>query len=387
MELFHATRQWAERPADERFWGVEDAHAACLAYMKASRDIEVWYRDVRTEAADGEVRIVGRSDVPATLTHWSFGQLASRAGAPPSYLRTLPATLASQNINHGLKERGGADSARMLLHSNGSMLCRAFTSGEYRRIWNAQIFGLLRPLLDDGWRTPPARPSKIGDPNARPATVEDVMERSGSRGLSVKIGDMIAPAGVYASDHDMFAFMVNEERTVRTPQGELATGFFVWNSEVGDKSFGVCRFLYSHVCGNHIVWGAEDVQEIRMSHVGDAPERASRHLRVELRKYSQDGTRLLEERIREAQRIDLGSTKEKAVEAVLGIAARKKLDIRAKQAEAAYDIAEAHSDWYGSPRTPWGMANGLTELSQQTAHADERVRLDRAAGKLLGSVF
>jgi len=36
-----------------------------------------------------------RSGRTAALTYWSFGQLASIASAPPSYLRTLPATIAS----------------------------------------------------------------------------------------------------------------------------------------------------------------------------------------------------------------------------------------------------------------------------------------------------
>jgi hypothetical protein len=39
----------------------------------------------------------------AALTHWSFGQLATIAGAPPQYLRSLPAAIASDAINHGLQ--------------------------------------------------------------------------------------------------------------------------------------------------------------------------------------------------------------------------------------------------------------------------------------------
>ena len=388
MELFLASRQWAERPADQRFWDIIEAEKECRGYMETARELPVHYRDLRTEAVDGEVRLVGRQDRPALLTHWSFGQLASRAGAPPAYLRTLPATLAVQNINHGLKGKAADVSAKMLLHENGSILCRAFTSDDYKRIWNAQIFSLLVPLLGDGWRTPPARLCRnANDPRSRLATESDVMTRGGASGLSVKVGDRIAPAGVYASDHDMFCYMVNEGHTVKTAQGDLATGFFVWNSEVGDKSFGVCRFLYNYTCGNRIVYGTQDVQEIRMSHVGHAPERAARHLRIELRQYADEPVSGLEAKIKTVQAYDLGATKEEALSAVLGIAAKKRIDLRAKQLDAAYDIAELHSDWYGSPRTLWGMANGLTELSQQTPHADTRAHIDRAAGRLLDAAF
>ena len=47
---------------------------------------------------------------------------------------------------------------------------------------------------------------------------------------------MIAPAGIYASDHDMFAFLVNEEYRIDDgSDGGLARGFFVQNSEVGPR--------------------------------------------------------------------------------------------------------------------------------------------------------
>ena len=42
----------------------------------------------------------GRS---AALTHWSFEQLAGIAGGPPRYLRSLPAAIASDAINVGLR--------------------------------------------------------------------------------------------------------------------------------------------------------------------------------------------------------------------------------------------------------------------------------------------
>lgn len=42
------------------------------------------------------------SDTPLVPTHWSFGQLASQVGAPATYLRQLPATLAAINLLYGL---------------------------------------------------------------------------------------------------------------------------------------------------------------------------------------------------------------------------------------------------------------------------------------------
>jgi hypothetical protein len=38
----------------------------------------------------------------AALTNWSLEELAGIAGAPPKYLRALPAVIASDAINYGL---------------------------------------------------------------------------------------------------------------------------------------------------------------------------------------------------------------------------------------------------------------------------------------------
>ena len=77
---------------------------------------------------------------------------------------------------------------------------------------------------------------------------------------------MIAPAGLYASDHDCFAFMVNESVTVDDgSDGGLCRGFFVSNSEVGAASLKFTS-LYRSVCGNHIVWGAKQAQERHCPH-------------------------------------------------------------------------------------------------------------------------
>src|ERR1700751_6123924 len=80
--------------------------------------------DFRTEAVDDDLAFRESSGRTATLTHWSFGQLATIAGAPPNYLRSLPASIASNAINYGLTriERGQhqlfvADTAPWIVHA------------------------------------------------------------------------------------------------------------------------------------------------------------------------------------------------------------------------------------------------------------------------------
>jgi hypothetical protein len=78
----------------------------------------------------------------------------------------------------------------------------------------------LSELPETGWRVPPARLAQGDDRQARPATASDVLDdREGGGGLSINLGDMIAPAGLYASDRDMFVFMVNEKNPIEDGRG------------------------------------------------------------------------------------------------------------------------------------------------------------------------
>lgn len=398
MELFKASNQWAERPVDERFWSLSEARNACAKVRAQAAAKEVPYRDLRVEALDGEVQLMGRAGVPAKLTNYAFTQLVDRTPAPPArYLRDQPATLAVQNLNWGLKERAermgeSSGNAHLLFHQNGGLMLRAALSKDYKRIWNSEVYDRLITLEQRGWRTPPARPAyNIKDPRARPATEADVLNHSRSQlngGLAVNVGDIIAPAGVYASDHDMFAFLVNEDRLIDDGRGNaLARGAFFWNSEVGDKSLGGMTFLYNAICGNHIVWGAQGVKEFRIRHVGKGLNERFEKAYLQIKEYADGAANEDEARIKASQTIELGKDKTEVLDALLGITRKARIQISEKALGEAYDRATEREDRYGTPNTPWAIVNGLTELSQETPFTDKRDELDRTAGKIMEAVF
>ena len=386
MELFKASNQWASRPADERFWTIQEMVDATRALRDKSVQGAVRYGDLRVEADNGDLRLLGKTDVPAKLTNWSFSQLSKHAGAPPGYLRKLPATLAAQNINHGLKGREDDDQARLLLtrtNGPGSFVARAMTSPRYTRVWNNDVGTRLLDLVGQGWVTPPAMHAAADDPRAREATEADCGDHT-----YITPGTMISPAGIYASDHDMFVFMVNPERQIDDGSDDgLYRGFFVWNSEVGAQAFGIMMFMFQKVCGNHIVWGAEDVKELRIRHIGEADTRVFQELQVKLIEYSDSSVSDIEAQIKRAQTLVLGANKEEVVDELLGFSRRKRLQIPRKTFRAAYDVAESREDDYGDPNTLWGMVSGLTQHSQTLAHTDARVEADRLSGKLMTMAF
>jgi hypothetical protein len=144
-------------------------------------------------------------------------------------------------------------------------------------------------------------------------------------------------------------------------------------------------FLYEYVCGNHRVWGASAVKELRVRHVGDANQRAAAFV-GELHAYAESSATDDEQRIRKARTVRLGDDKD----AVLDRVFRLRIPVLSRKLiSEAYDRAATPEgrDRYGDPTTAWGFTGGLTELARDLPHADARVTVDRAAGKVLELIF
>src|SRR5437762_9774652 len=104
VTAYTAHREWASRPPDERFASVHALYNAARARRQRIAERTIETGTFRTEALDTDDLVICESSGrTAALTHWSFGQLATIATAPPQYLRSLPAAIASDAINHGLQ--------------------------------------------------------------------------------------------------------------------------------------------------------------------------------------------------------------------------------------------------------------------------------------------
>lgn len=387
-----ASNQWKERPADERWWSVEEMMEATRAYSRECVQAQVTYGDLDIQAVGTEIALVGKTGVPAVLTNYAMAQFCQRVKAPHGYLSTLPVDLAVQNLRVGLKNQKDPDDKGLaLIHKNGGLVLRCITGEHYARIWNWEIGQQLMELSAQGWRVPPARPCGCAGERTRIATEADVLKGGGHRlGLSVKVGDLIAPAGVYASDRDLFVFMVDDDHTIQnklSPEAPLARGFFVWNSEVGDKTFGIMSFLYDAVCGNHIVWGAQEVREFRCRHVGQARGKSLGNLEAILLKYAESSGTEDEAKIEASQVFQLGVGKDEIIRNAMEFITRKKLtSLKERDISEAYQIA-SDNPRYGKPSSPWALTQGLTEISQRKVYTEDRVKMERDAGKLLEIAF
>lgn len=380
--LFAAHNQWANRPADERFESPADMFETCRSYAENARESSVPWDSLTVEADDRNLYLKGPKGLPAKLTHYAFGQLATQAQCPAGFLRSLPPSMAADVMRNRMAAIPSTD-RQLLLHSNGSLVARAITSDRYDRVWNHEVVGrIVLPLAADGWKAPPAY-ALGNDPRARAATEADVMP-----GSLIKVGDMIAPAGLYASDHDMFAFLIDTSKTIDVDGKPKARGIFVRNSEVGDSALNATFFVHDFVCGNHIVWGAANVHEIRVRHVGkNTMGKALAKWQV-LMGALDDSTKEFETTLKAARSRVIASTKDDVLDAVAKFAKNSNLSLLTrKRLDEAYDVAERYTDRFGSPNTVWGMVSGLTQASQASEYADVRNEVDVQAGKILQMAF
>ena len=84
VTAYTAHREWATRPPDERYASVQTLYEAARARRDRIEERTIATGDFRTEAIAPDALTFETSDRAATLTHWSFGQLATIAGAPPN---------------------------------------------------------------------------------------------------------------------------------------------------------------------------------------------------------------------------------------------------------------------------------------------------------------
>jgi hypothetical protein len=192
--------------------------------------------------------------------------------------------------------------------------------------------------------------------------------------------------GLYASEQDMFLFLVDNDRRIfeSDPNGGLGRGFFVENSEVGAGGFKITMFLYEAICGNHRVLGAQGIRQVNFKHVGTADERAFRAIDSTLVDYAQSSAGMIEAQIGGSKQREIAATEEEVVDAVYKM---KLPGITKELCELSYKKAEERVDWYGNPRSFWGFTGGMTEIARDMPNASARTQIDRSAGKILQMAF
>lgn len=350
--LSQASHQWATRPADQRFLSLTDLLAFKKAQREASKAVAVPSKTLNFMPTEDNKGLTINDEF--TPTNWSFNQVSNLAEAPAGYLRSLPAPIAADCLNYGLKYKRDSQDIGLLLYKNGVSELRAATGPNYGRIWDYDVTESLISKFGDGrtgdWRVPREFGQEV------PITLDNTT--------------------IYASDRDMFVFLADEVNRITVPnrrdgkEGTLARGFFLWNSEVGRTTLGIGTFLFDYACKNRTVWGAESYKEIRIRHTAGAPMKWLEEVQPVLTAYSQASAKPFEDAILLAQqkRID-------DVEAFLSERFGKRM---VEPLKAIHTVEENRPI-----ESLWDVSTAVTAYARNIPHIDTRVELERSAGAVL----
>ena len=341
------SRQWATRPDDERFLTIEALREFKLNQAAHSDVRTCSNAELKAWATDDNNLLLNTPLGPKFFNNWSFGQTSMIAGAPAGYLRKLPSPLAAACINEGLQKTQRGES---LIMANGNETLRCATSPSYGRIWDYEVVNAVESVTAGGnWVIPS---SSYSATNPKRATT------------------------LYASDRDIFIFLVDDKNPVEVDGEQLFRGFYTWNSEVGSAVFGLATFLYRTVCDNRIIWGITGKNELRIRHTSGAPERFLQEGSKALFEYSNESAQPIIQQIQRAKNIKLGNDEEE----VKNFLRNRGLNVAT--AAAAIESAKIEE---GEFNTPWSIAQGITAYARSIKHQDVRVNLEREAGALLAA--
>jgi hypothetical protein len=362
--------EWFSRPDDERYLSLTDLHDAVRRRADRARARTVESRAVRVEAArDNTERLallVPGRDEPVAPTHWSFGQLCGLVGAPSSYLRQLPASLAAINLQHGLLSHR-AELVKTLEADDGRVELRAVTGPDYGRIWDHELVSAVKKIAGNG----------TGDTRWKVPGVLDWSTMTHNPFVDITKDTTT----LYASDRDVFLFLVDDTHPIeagRLPDGSpdlYFRGFYCWNSEVGSKTLGIASFYLRAVCMNRNLWGVENFEEITIRHSKFAAQRFAHEAAPALTRFADSspapfiaGIRAARERIVARSDEDRDSFLRKR-----GLS----------KSETTKIIETVLHEEGRPPESVFDFVQGISALARGKPHQDARLELEGKAKRLL----
>lgn len=379
VSLGTLSKQWASRPADQRFLTLDALYAATSRLRDISQEYKIDTEKIRVridqraqDDAGGDTQAGLQLELPTGArvfpSHWSFGQLCGLTQVPAAYLRKLPAKIAGINMQHALMT-GRASPVKVYQYDHdGGCELRAMTGPDYGRIFDADVVNAVQRLVNNSaveWKVPGVMNWSTMDYNPDAEVTLDTTT-------------------LYASDRDVFLFLCADRNPIEI--GKLSDGspdlvfrgFYVSNSEVGSRTFSVATMYYRASCCNRILWGVENFHELTFKHTKRAPERFLNEVAPVLRSYAQGGTGNLLEGIKAAKAALVASTDEERVEFLRG---------RGFTQKDTDNIIASVLEGEGHPmESIWDVVQGITRAAQSKPNADSRFDMEKEAGKLLAQV-
>jgi hypothetical protein len=372
------SRQWASRPADQRFLDLTSlrAHLARRAEntnsrVVSSRALEFVAPDPETLADTHKLAVGMPGGDLIGPSHWSFGQLASLADFSAKELRKLPTPIVSDVLTYQMRRRAVEDVK--VFDADGTM--RAVTGPNYGWIKDADVADAVMQIAGNGtgdqrWKIP----GQINWSNStydpfHPVTLDSTT--------------------LYASDRDLFIFLVDDTHPIQVgtlkdgSPDYMFRGFFISNSEVGAGACKLAAFYLRGICQNRMLWGVERFEELSIRHTSQAPARFIEEARPALLSLANGSEKSLKEGVAKAKEAVIAKDEADALEFLRnrGFSAKRAKAIAALDAEAG-----AEREKGDFPRTVWDMSQSITAYARAIPNNDDRIAIEQVAGKILNKV-
>jgi len=169
------------------------------------------------------------------------------------------------------------------------------------------------------------------------------------------------------------------------PQG-LSAGLIAVNSEVGARKLILMRFfLYREMCGNHIIWGAQE-HPCLASHGCNSRGRFAPG-QDEIKRYTWIRVGSQRGSIAQATRTSIaGGTKEEVLEAMFGFKGQAQPD-EAGHSKGPSRLQETQTQTATHGHFTGDSLRACAGILHRRRGADERTAIDSAAGKILRMAF
>ena len=339
MNLMKANAELFRRTPDETFESLQALFEHCD--QQRNRSTDRWFapREISATVSDNVLRATLGTDGAFLMNDWSFSQLCRLASVNKETVNRLSPKTAglvlSETLPKGSKPFQFFTEERRVRSLHGSV---------YTRLWNADLVRMLREFAVDF--QPPQKAVTGG-------------------------------TGLYAGEQDCFAFLIDPLAWIEIEGEAYAPGFFCWNSEVGRRSLGIQTFWFAQVCGNHIVWNANDVCEFSSKHTSKVQDGLStiRSMIEALVKKRDEQKDSFVSVVRKAMETKLGSDAEEAFKEVC------KSSIPRSVAQQAVEIAREKGRF-----SIWSIVDALTRLAQKHENAGDRTEADQRASRFLSLV-
>lgn len=356
------SRSLTTRSADEHFASFADLRTAAVQDDRNARAFDTPVNRLEVVDQDGEL-LVGRGTKAYPMTQHSLQRVAQLVGTTTAFLGRLSPRVAAIALTDALRRVDGDVQVHLGTVTRAGDLghdgpvARGITGTGYARVPDASILHEVNEwLLPNGFVA--AQPTK--NTNAQRDNIMGNNKPALFRGLS----------------SSLWFFMAGDGEAAGAGGRPCFRGYLVGNSEVGQSSAFVSRFVFDALCANFIIWGAREMQTTRRIHRGE-PARILRDLREELRKATPEvEARELAVMARAAE-TSFAPDLDTAVERLI-----REFELSEAASKTAIMLAAAGENRGTSLLTHAWVANGVTSLAKSAANADRLAELATLGGDI-----